>query len=246
MRLPFIILGLLLIAGCSTLPPNGQKVSYTEVGSTLGEGDSLTQIFIKPYKKLHDSLMNQPLGYLAERLEKKQSTNTLWNFAADVLMESAPAIFNEKADAAFINGSGLRIPYLPQGALTKGRIYELMPFENYVMMVKMRGTELQKLADHVVRRNGDPISGMSITGKLNSNTADLIIIGGMVMDTAKIYNIVTLDFTALYAGIKAFENPVQRHNSKVLYRQAIENYVTARQKSGKLITANADTRVILY
>ena len=52
-----------------------------------------------------------------------------------------------KADGALINKKGLRAP-LPAGAITRATVYDVMPFENALITVKLPGEVLQKLKSH--------------------------------------------------------------------------------------------------
>ena len=52
-----------------------------------------------------------------------------------------------KADAALINKRGIRAA-LPKGPITRATIYDLIPFENAAITVKLKGEVLQKLKSH--------------------------------------------------------------------------------------------------
>jgi 5'-nucleotidase / UDP-sugar diphosphatase len=50
-----------------------------------------------------------------------------------------------KSDAALVNRKGIRAE-LPKGAITRAHIYSMIPFENAVLTVKVKGEQLEKLA----------------------------------------------------------------------------------------------------
>ena len=83
---------------------------------------------------------------------------------------------NLKVDVALINKRGLRQD-LPAGKITKASVYSVMPFENAVLTIKMKGSDLTTaLANPAVAADGP-------MGKI---------------DPAKTYNVATLDY--LYFG----------------------------------------------
>jgi 2',3'-cyclic-nucleotide 2'-phosphodiesterase (5'-nucleotidase family) len=46
--------------------------------------------------------------------------------------------FGKKVDAAFINYGGIR-SYIAKGEITVGKIYELMPFDNLIVLQDLKG-----------------------------------------------------------------------------------------------------------
>ena len=101
------------------------------------------------------------------------------------------------ADAAIMNGGGIRSD-LPAGPVTLRRLFEVMPFDDTVVKLKMKGSLLRAALDHVI---GSPriaqIGGMTAEYRpLNPPHERLgaVTVGGAPLDDAKIYSVVTLDF----------------------------------------------------
>ncbi len=80
----------------------------------------------------------QPLGAVTSaRVEREYDRESpLGNLFADLMLEATPG-----ADVALTNGGGLRAN-LPKGALTFGDLYESMPFDNYMVRLRLTGDEL--------------------------------------------------------------------------------------------------------
>jgi 2',3'-cyclic-nucleotide 2'-phosphodiesterase (5'-nucleotidase family) len=80
----------------------------------------------------------QPLGAATSaRVEREYDRESpLGNLFADLMLEATPG-----ADVALTNGGGLRAN-LPKGALTFGDLYESMPFDNYMVRLRLTGQEL--------------------------------------------------------------------------------------------------------
>src|SRR5262245_2124227 len=79
----------------------------------------------------------EPLGVSASTpIEREYGRESaLGNLFADMMLEATPG-----ADAAMTNGGGLRAN-LPGGALTFGDLYEAMPFDNYMVRLRLNGQE---------------------------------------------------------------------------------------------------------
>ena len=93
-------------------------------------------------------LINKMDLVLAENeteLIKAQSEGTLGNFIADALLQKGIDYAYHPIDFAIVNNGGIRLPSLPSGNITVGKIYELMPFDNMIVVLKVSGNIVQQL-----------------------------------------------------------------------------------------------------
>lgn len=135
---------------------------------------------IAPYKDGLDSKMNKKIGTLTGPLDKNKPSSTLTNFMADAMLFSANKL-GKNIDAAMMNYGGVRITNVPPGDLTVGRMYELMPFDNTLVIMNLDRATAQKLFDKVAASNGWPMSkNVVIKGSLNK--AKEIILNGKNMN----------------------------------------------------------------
>ncbi len=102
-------------------------------------------------------------------------------------------------DAAIMNGGGIRAD-IPAGPVTLRRLFEVMPFDDSVVKLKMKGDILRSALDHVL---GSPkiaqIGGMTAELrplKFRHRRLAGVTVGGTPLDDAKIYSVATLDFVA--------------------------------------------------
>lgn len=100
----------------------------------------------KELKEQTDSMSNVldvKLGVLNEDVkhDRAGSLSELGYWSCDVMRKYA------KAQVGLTNGGGLRRT-LYKGNVTMGDMYEIMPFDNQVVIVKVTGKELKKLIDH--------------------------------------------------------------------------------------------------
>lgn len=109
-----------------------------DVSTTVDEDKDLLAVRDRWQKEL-DAQLGEVLGF------------TKTGYPADAVQLRtlvATALRDQtQADAALINKKGIRAP-LPAGNITRESIYTLMPFENAVLTVKVKGEVLQKLKSH--------------------------------------------------------------------------------------------------
>lgn len=70
-------------------------------------------------------------------------------------------VAQEAADFAVFNTGGLRRP-LPLGNITRGDVFELMPFENELVILTMNGEAVKKLVNFIATKGGAPVSGLRL------------------------------------------------------------------------------------
>jgi 2',3'-cyclic-nucleotide 2'-phosphodiesterase (5'-nucleotidase family) len=143
------------------------------------EIDSSTASFIEPYKSILDAQMNEALIYNEQILRKGKPESLLGNWTADICLEIAQKATPVLIDLSVFNNGGLRISSLQVGDITKRDIYQLMPFENELVIVKLNTEEFQELIDYINTTGGQPIS---ISSTYNNEDS--------------IYNVLTTDYLA--------------------------------------------------
>lgn len=118
-------------APCETAPYEGHVI----------EPDARVATLLAPALERARAFGDRPIGVtLASGVHTEYDRESpLGNLLADVLREATPG-----ADVAVLNGGGIRAD-LPRGAITYGAVYEAMPFDNRVAVVRMRGQGLRAL-----------------------------------------------------------------------------------------------------
>jgi len=124
--------------------------------SNVSYEDSLFNIFIEPYKISIESKMNEIISFTNEDLRKSKPVGILGNFVTDLCLEYA------EADICLMNNGGLR-SVINKGDITVGMIYELMPFENELVIVELSEADFIEMLMHVIQKGGEPISGVQVT-----------------------------------------------------------------------------------
>jgi 2',3'-cyclic-nucleotide 2'-phosphodiesterase (5'-nucleotidase family) len=196
-RLPVSYIFLfLIIAGCGPkyfAPVQLNPYNYGMEASRQGEQEAM-KAFLKPYGDSVNSSMNIVLGNLEQQLTKSWPECSLGSFMADAYLERAEIKFGKKVDIAIMNYGGIRLNSMEPGPITKGKLFELMPFDNLMVLLEVDGSKLQAFLDHIASRGGWPIAGASFT--IKDKKATLVKIGGEDLDPAKKYVVATSDYVA--------------------------------------------------
>jgi 2',3'-cyclic-nucleotide 2'-phosphodiesterase (5'-nucleotidase family) len=167
------------------------------------------------------------IGTADALLAKSIPEGTLGNFATDAMLWAARRAFDGPVDMAMTNNGGLRIP-IPPGPITVGQMFELMPFENMLSVLTLSGGQVQELADQLAASRGEPIAGFSfrIEAAGDTRAARDILVGGVPLDPAKEYRLVTNDYLASGGGhLNPIHHPLERVDLPVLLRDAFIDYV---------------------
>ena len=110
--------------------------------------------------------MNDVIGQAEISLDKKQPKCTLGNFMVDALYVMGAEKYNTKVDAAFINYGGIRLTQLPAGNITNGKIFELMPFDNLLILPKTEGISITAVAGYYCCEKRWPVAGITMQIKI--------------------------------------------------------------------------------
>jgi len=192
---PFILLFLSFIVACkpTSYYVSSAKVSFVENNLTLAE-DSATLKIIAPYKQQIDAQMQEIIGYSEKELSKEHQANEtlLGNFVADITFERAKKSF-DKVDFAFVTYGGLRTS-IPEGSIRVSDIFELMPFENELVILELKGSTVKKLFMYLVARRNISISNSKVF--IENKALKDVLINGELIDEQKTYYVATSDYLA--------------------------------------------------
>jgi 2',3'-cyclic-nucleotide 2'-phosphodiesterase (5'-nucleotidase family) len=239
---------ILIVAAChhqSTL--TGVEVGYVEMNKTELQQDSATGNMLRPYKDSLDKLMNVIIGRteVAMPKENNKPETLLGNFVADICLQKVLALDYKSPEAAgtisFFNNGGMRSS-LPKGNITRGNIFELMPFDNELVVLTLSGKKTWDLIRYAAASGGQPLAGMKM-GIHPDRTPATVFISGQAFDSTKTYRVITSDYLA-NGGDKMdfFKNPINIQTTGVLIRNAIMEHFIEETKQGRTLTAKLDGR----
>ena len=205
--------------------------------SELISSDETIENFIKPYKARINNSLDSIIAYSPKYLSKKDlepnSLNTaVGNFMADAVFEMTNLKISEyntkPIDFVLLNHGGIRSS-LPSGNLSKRTAYNLMPFENAIVLIELTPSGIQDLLKYLsVNQRAHPISGL----KLAINKKGQIIessINNKDIDLNKNYVVATSDYL-LNGGDKMNFFKLNKNVSSIDYkiRDALIDYFSIK------------------
>lgn len=210
MKIKFLLLGFAAVSlsACKT-PLNIAKIQTEKnisVAKDLPE-DPTYKAIIEPYRQELEGKMNAKISYTSVDLNKSGDNSNLGNLLADYTFEGADEWakknnFPNGVDGAVINIGGIRTSIGAGDILTKS-IYEVMPFENEVIIVKLKGSDLKGLFDYYsTTQKNNPVSHLYIETDNGKLTKELI--NGKEVEAAKDYYIATSDYLAMGGDYMSF------------------------------------------
>ena len=203
--------------------------------------DAQAQAIVEPYKASVDSVMMPPLGLSRRAMNVKRPECLLGNWAADVLAETSTATGMERADMGLMNVGGLR-NNMPEGIVRRGDIIMISPFDNKVVVVEMKGSDLLELMRNIASVHGEAVSHsvrlvISKEGELLSAT-----IGGEPIRHDRIYRVATIDYLAEGNDkMTALKKKLKQHEMNMLAREAFMEYILKTQ----VIDSQLEGRIVV-
>ncbi len=200
---------------------------------------------IAPYKATVDSEMNKVIGYseIAMPKIKDQPETVLGNFVADLVFEFAKTI-DAQTDLCVLNNGGLRSS-LPQGNITIRNVFELMPFDNEIVIVTLDGKNVKELFTYIAERKGVPVSGIVMKlEKMNGNVVlNQVKIGLNDFSENNTYKIATSDYLSGGGDNMNFlgKGSIQTTSKKI--RDAIIDYIRLKTAENKKLKPVLDNRI---
>ncbi len=248
MRSTVFIIGLLIIMGsCKTsLNISDVEAQNIPVASTELSADSSIILMVMPYKLNLESDMSKVISISDEELVAEKPESKLTNLMADLILQSGVAYCkmnykNFKPDMSFVNYGGLRSS-LPKGQITVGDIYELMPFENTMVLLKVDGETMSEFVSQIASRGGDGVAGIRL--RINDDSIGTLLVGGKPIDRSKDFWIVTNDYVAAGGdNMSMLLDRKQFISTGLKIRDVVIDSLNEQFKRGKRIQVELDGRM---
>jgi len=207
--------------------------------------DSAAVALLLPYVNKVDSAMQHVLGRAAVSMEAGRPESLLSNLIADVLREAAAKTLGRPADMGLVNMGGLRSS-LTRGDITLENVYEILPFENTLCVMTLKGRVLRQLFENIAVRRGEGVSGVKLVVSEDGRLLEASV-GGQPVDDERTYTVATLDYLAegndgMYA-LRQAESSVCPPDATL--RSLFIGYVERLAKQGKAVTARMEGRIVL-
>lgn len=157
--------------------------------------------FIAPYRDHINNDLDSTLAWAPVTYTKskgKWQTN-IGNLMADVTFEKADKFFylreKKHVDICLLNHGGIRAT-IPQGRVTARTSFEVMPFENSLVVMALNGQQLWDIAAYIANeRKPHPLAGMFIVMD-KDDSIKKVSVQGKPIENNKTYYIATSDYLA--------------------------------------------------
>ncbi|MDR1100395.1 MAG: 5'-nucleotidase C-terminal domain-containing protein [Treponema sp.] len=221
---------------------NGMLVNFTWVPVEIAP-DREVSAMLEPYIQKASESLKEVVGQAAapfvfgNRLTRYQET-ALGNLITDANVWYFKTVYNQEIDFAFHNGGNIRAE-LPQGPITQEQILTILPFENYLYIVSLKGADIIELFNFIGTipqgAGGFPQFSAEVrytidktAGQDNGVIKDFTI-GGAPVDPNRIYRFCTNDYILGggdgYEVMKRAENPF---NTSLLLSYVVVEYIRAQ------------------
>jgi 2',3'-cyclic-nucleotide 2'-phosphodiesterase (5'-nucleotidase family) len=228
----------------------GARATRLVVDSDLPDDPAVEKI-LAPYSEKVRAL-NVVIGRLDGALKKDGvGAGSLGNFVTDGMRAQAKAKLGKPVTLAIMNAGGLRKNEISAGELRASDIFELLPFENALVVLELNGVQLAKLLQVATR---DAQAGARIQFKWNDQNRPEFISGKLVdekgqeqeIDPQKLYTVVTIDYLVrLGSGSYALLQEAKSNTPlNITLRESIMDYVKAETAAGRDIRSRLDNRFV--
>ncbi|TLV03292.1 5'-nucleotidase C-terminal domain-containing protein [Dyadobacter luticola] len=205
--------------------------------------DSSIVKYYQPYKEKMQAEMSRVVGQSAKELTKPSGPETLMgNYFSDALLKEG---LKKDPNIQFTLSTkgGLRTTF-PEGNITVAKVFELMPFENEMVVLQLNGQSVKDLIDFVVKKDGEPVAGLRM--KIKNGVASDVTIAGQPFDPAKTYTLLTYDYLADGGDELDFlKRATARKDIGIKVRDALLENIKELTAQGKKIDAQLDGRIII-
>ncbi len=233
---------LLFLVSCKTQVLVKEDIRpYVKLESSL-PADSQVIAMVSPYKAQLDQEMNKVLAQTSVKLIKAAPERSLGYFMCDAVFEQLKPLY--KLDIVVVNSGGIRIPSIQAGDITIGKVYELMPFDNKLVIMELTGVQLQTLADHMAFSEGWPVNEAFSYVMEGEKAVDVRFMGKAIEPQA-VYRVAISDYLANGGSDCNFLVPIPRAETDLMIRDVLIDYLRALGKAGKQVGLPTGNRVTL-
>lgn len=213
MKKIYLILFTILFYSCeTTYHLNSFDSKVLNVNSVI---DSTIYNIIQPYQNEIEEQMNETLVYTKNDLTKGRPQSTIGNFVTDLCLNYCDA------NICVFNNGGLRTT-IDKGDITRGKIFELMPFENELVILELNKTDFIGLLNYISRRGGEPFSGLNI--KIDKSNNIIEHSWPVNFDNNETVKVLTSDYLANGGDKMSFFKGKKQHKIGLKLRDAIIDY----------------------
>lgn len=216
--------------GVISLTMNGKELVNVDmellpIGSMNKDAKGNTQVaeMVDNYKRQVGMELDVVIGQSEKVYPHDRFTNVseLGEWVAEVMRQEG------KAQIGITNGGGIRVP-IEKGNITVGTMYSLMPFDNTVVTLEMKGSDIKNLFEHGIENKEVgwiQYSGVKIyynPGKPYGEKVNAIrLLDGSLLMMDEYYTVATNDFMAENGDNYDFSKAINVNNTNIPIRDVL-------------------------
>ncbi|WP_458626211.1 5'-nucleotidase C-terminal domain-containing protein [Winogradskyella sp. PC D3.3] len=194
---------MLLIFSCASTKLSKIEGKRIEINDSL-KPDQAIEDFIAPYRMHVNKNMDSIISYAPKTYTKSDGefNTAIGNLMADAVYSECNPVFNQRTekniDFVLLNHGGIR-SIISKGNITIRTAYEIMPFENSVVVVGIKGTQINDMMEYLSEaKRAHPVSHQLQLTLDHNSAVKSATIHGKPIDINKTYYVATNDY--LYNG----------------------------------------------
>src|SRR5207249_4062501 len=197
---------------------------------------------LQPFQEKVNAKMNEVIGEATDDLTySRTGESALGDLVADAFRERG------KTQIALQNIGGIRARIL-KGSVTWGNAFEVLPFQNSLIILKLTGAQLKKTLEHGLLSSIGMVAISGIRAQFDTKrpagqqVISLLLTDGTPVDAAKLYSVTTNDFVVAGGdGFTEFAKGTEIKDTGILLRDVLVDYI----KSRRVLSPVLDERVIV-
>lgn len=164
---------------------------YRRAANTVKE-DASVKAIVEKYKEKVGPILNEIVGTTDKDLthDKSQGPSLLGEWTCDVMKKAAGT------QIAITNGGGIRTS-IAKGNITMGNLYEVMPFDNTLVTMELKGSDIKANIEHGINNSKYgwvQVAGVKAVYNSEGKITSITLLDGTPLDMNKYYTVVTNDF----------------------------------------------------
>lgn len=197
---------------------------------------------IAPYRRQVEEMRSKEIGNSPVEYERKSPE--MVNLLSDFVRTRGAELCGKPVDLSIMNKGGIRNS-LAAGPITQGEIIDIAPFDNSIVVMDIKGSDLLDNIAVMAAQDGQGVSSnVEVLYDPSTKSVNSATIDGKPIDPAKTYRLATIDYLA--AGNDYME-PLKRgtilaSSPEVLY-QILIDYVAAGKLDSLLANPDREKRM---
>ena len=226
-----VFITIVCLSSCNERTQSLHKINAKQsaIDSTITPIDSIDK-FVLPYRNRINEVLDSTLAYAPNKITKTDGfyNTSAGNLMADIILSESNAIFKARTgndvDLVLLNHGGIR-SIISAGNVSARTAYQVMPFENSIVVVELSGTSILEMVDFLIQsKRAHPISGAQIILDKNDKLKTLKI-QGEPFDVKRTYFVATSNYLVTGGdNMGFFKNVLTATDTDYLIRNAMIDY----------------------